>query len=128
MRDFKRRMIIRSILYSPITAGILIVVIIFAAHSTIKVFGTYMTAKKEYAAALDAFTKLQKREASLKAKIEALETERGIEEEIRNKFGFAKEGEEVIVIVEPPTTVATSSTRVAHTSNFLGFLKTLFNF
>ena len=37
----------------------------------------------------------------MQAKIDYLNSERGLEEEIRDKFNVAKEGEEVIVIVGP---------------------------
>ena len=45
---------------------------------------------------------LQVREAALNEEIARLRTDRGIEEEIRQKFEVAKEGEEVIVIVDAP--------------------------
>jgi cell division protein FtsB len=47
-------------------------------------------------------TELQGRESELQTEIDRLETAKGIEAEIRSKFEVAKEGEEVIVIVEPP--------------------------
>ncbi len=43
---------------------------------------------------------LKESEAALSESIESLQTEAGIEENIRNKFGLAKDGEGVIVIVE----------------------------
>ena len=59
--------------------------------------------------ARDESNQLKQREYNLKEKVQALKTERGVEEEVRNKFGFVKEGEEVIVIVEPPIGAATGS-------------------
>lgn len=43
---------------------------------------------------------LQKREEGLNARIEALETERGQEEALRNAYQVGKEGEAMITIVE----------------------------
>lgn len=43
---------------------------------------------------------LRKTKESLSAEISALETEEGLEENIREKFGLAKEGEELIVVVD----------------------------
>ncbi|MBI2048247.1 MAG: septum formation initiator family protein [Parcubacteria group bacterium] len=102
MRDFKRRTLFRSILYSPITASVLVILIFFVGQATIKIFKTYLETRQDYQAAIAEFEKLQNREKSIKNRIESLSTERGIEEEIRNKFGFIKEGEEVVIIVEPP--------------------------
>ncbi len=47
-------------------------------------------------------SELREREAYLAAEIAWLETERGAEEEIRTKFRVAKEGEHLIVLVDPP--------------------------
>src|SRR3989344_6772660 len=102
MRDFKRRTLFRSILYSPFTASVLVILMFFIGQATIKIFKTYLETRQDYQAAIAEFEKLQNREKSIKNRIESLSTERGIEEEIRNKFGFIKEGEEVVVIVEPP--------------------------
>lgn len=44
---------------------------------------------------------LEEREAALRHELERLETPRGLEEEIRNKFDVAREGEGVIVVVDP---------------------------
>lgn len=44
---------------------------------------------------------LRLREMELRSKIEALNTERGLEKEIRERFDVAKEGERVVVIVDP---------------------------
>jgi len=45
---------------------------------------------------------LEERENELRADIASLRTERGMEAELRRQFGLAAEGEELIVIVEPP--------------------------
>jgi len=50
----------------------------------------------------DKLSELRASYASLANSISSLETEEGIDENIRNKFGLAKEGEGVIVIVEDP--------------------------
>jgi len=43
---------------------------------------------------------LSKSKVKLSSDIASLMTEKGIEENIRERFGFAKEGEELIVVVE----------------------------
>ncbi len=130
MRYFKRRMIIRSIVYSPVAAGVLIVLILFTLNATIKIFGTYLKANNEYAAALNTLAELKKREEGLTNQIKSLETQRGVEEEIRNKFGFVKGGEDVIVIVESPVSTATDSSQAKNGrglfSSLLHFLTNIF--
>ena len=102
MDDFKRRTKIRKILYSPITASILLAAMFFGGHATIKMVQKYIETKQDYKIAVSEFEKLRNREKNIEERINALRTERGIEGEIRNKFGFIKKGEEVVVIVEPP--------------------------
>ncbi len=47
------------------------------------------------------YDELKSRESELIKKIESLGTALGVETEIREKFGLVKEGEEMIVIVDP---------------------------
>ncbi len=92
-------------MYSPLTAGILLVGIFFLGYATIKMSFEYLETARDYKAALVAFEKLKNREKNIEDKVHALQTERGIEDEIRNTFGFVKEGEDVVIIVEPPLLV-----------------------
>lgn len=59
-------------------------------------------AKQQYEA-------LEERKATLEANLAELATPRGKDEAIREAFGVAKTGEEVIVVVPPASTTATSS-------------------
>lgn len=47
---------------------------------------------------------IEEREATLQKSVEHMKNERGIEEEIRNRFDVAKEGEEVVIILEDEKT------------------------
>lgn len=76
-----------------------------------------ITAQKQ--AILD---ELKSREASLTAELDRLKTVRGIEQELREKYEVAKEGEKVIVLVEPPKVAAA----VAEEGGFWHWLKNLF--
>ena len=67
---------------------------------------------------------LEKGKEKLSSDIAKLQTEEGVEENIREKFGLAKEGEGMIVIVEdknqPEIPLETN------TSGFFSFFKNLF--
>jgi len=103
MFDFYERRKIRQWLYSWPFLVVLIITSIFLAHG---VWGVYQQErltrinKNQRLAHLEG---LEVREDALKEEIDRLNTDRGIEEEIRQKFEVAKEGEGVIVIVEPPS-------------------------
>ncbi len=68
-------------------------------------------------------TELLEQKQDLTAKIAKLNTESGVEESIRDKFGLVKDGEQVIVVVDdknPPKAEDSSS------HGFFGFFKNLF--
>ena len=64
---------------------------------------------------------LRKREAELEKKVAFLKTERGREEEIRKKFMVGKEGEGVILVVDPAPS-STSPVPMPAPSLWAGFL------
>jgi cell division protein FtsB len=59
-----------------------------------------------------AYAELQKRESGLVANVQQLQTPFGVEAEIRNKYGYVKDGEEVVVIVNEPIENGDASTTV----------------
>jgi cell division protein FtsB len=100
MRFLRRKHNIKRILYSPLAILVLLVVLGFTARA---VWGAYRNEQKsrtELANARLNSKELESRETFLSSEIERLESPRGIEEELRNKYPVAKEGEEVVIIVE----------------------------
>lgn len=57
----------------------------------------------------DELTALQASSAELAEKIEDLESERGLDREIREKFGVVKEGEDAVIIVRGKNGTASST-------------------
>lgn len=71
------------------------------------VWGVYQKEKDSRALRTEAesqLLELKAREADLRRDMAALKSERGVEEVLREEYELAKQGEGVIVIVEPPTT------------------------
>jgi cell division protein FtsB len=56
------------------------------------------------------YVELQKRESGLVANVQQLQTSFGVEAEVRNKYGYVKKGEEVVVIVNEPIKNGEAST------------------
>tara|TARA_Y100000031_G_scaffold155630_1_gene206993 strand:- start:1660 stop:2049 length:390 start_codon:yes stop_codon:yes gene_type:complete len=102
MRDFKRRKLVKSILYSPLTASLLLLAVFFVLHTVWNIFTTYQQTKQNYEIVREEYAELVDRKENIEERVGQLSTEQGVEAEIRNKFGFIKEGEEVIIIAEPP--------------------------
>lgn len=99
MFDFHEKRKIRSWLYSKITIGIIFALALVFAFSTFARFGVEreMAAKREKQE--EELMELKARAAVLESKVGHLNHERGVEEELRNRFDVAKEGEQVIVLV-----------------------------
>jgi len=103
MLDFQQKKKLRKAMYSKVVLLILSIVVLFLGNATWNVYQKYSDARGNEEVASIELKKLQERENDLSADIERLNTERGIEEELRKRFGVAKKGEEVMIIVEPVT-------------------------
>lgn len=100
MIDFQQKRQIRRVVYSPKIALLLLIVFIFLAKGA---WGAY-TKERESRSNLDKVeenhAKALEREAFLLEEIEKLNTEEGVDKEIREKFNVTKPGEEVVLVVE----------------------------
>ena len=101
MREFQKKKFITQLLYSKITIGILFILLFFTMSAAWGVYEKYSETKDKRYIAQSAYDKLETRENNIKNELELLKTDRGVEEKIRAEFGFVKEGEEVIVIIDP---------------------------
>lgn len=85
----------------PTLIGLFIVVILLA-RATWGVYGKEQESRNNLAAVHAEFETLQKRQSLLKEETDKLNTQEGIEEEIRQKFQVAKPGESLLVVVDKP--------------------------
>jgi len=103
-------------MYHKATLATLCVLVLLFTHSTWVVYQKKRTSEELKNSSLQTVATLLARDTELKSRIDRLETEPGIEEEIRSKFTVAKNGENMVVVVEDAPT-ATSTTTPG--SNFL---------
>ena len=105
MRKFERKQKttkIKDLVFFVPFIVILGVVCTLSINATWDVYKKVRDTEKNVAAVTETYDELKKRESELIGKIESLETPLGVETEIREKFGLVKDGEEMIVIVDPP--------------------------
>ncbi len=105
MRKFERKQKkgrYKDILFSVPFIIVLGIICSLSISATWDVYKKVRNTEKNVAAVAETYDELKKRESELTAKIESLETPLGVETEIREKFGLVKDGEEMIVIVDPP--------------------------
>jgi cell division protein FtsB len=102
MLDYKQKRVIRSVIFSYPTLGVLLAIVALLSVSVFQRF----TIEREMAGRREAaeaeLELLKQRAAAIEAQVEYLEEERGLEAEIRGRFDVVKTGEEVVVILDDP--------------------------
>ncbi|MEI6581111.1 MAG: septum formation initiator family protein [bacterium] len=124
MKKFQEKKRWREIVQSK--PGLIIIGIIVVAFSW-NVFGLMNrmqeTAKNKKIEE-EKIIELKQRKDQLSGAISSLKTEKGVEENIREKFGLAKDGEEMIIVVDDKN--PTSVTKNTEPNRLFSFFKNLF--
>jgi hypothetical protein len=107
----------------PVLALLAATVLVFA-WSVIGLLGKMQETIKNNKTTAEKIEELQEAKANLSLDIDKLETDKGKEESIREKFGWAKEGEEIIVVVEDNSSPLEEKEQ--EPGGFWNFLKNLF--
>jgi cell division protein FtsB len=88
----------KTYLYSRVTVAVLAVVAVLLFMSVFERFGVERDMSTRRTASESELERLQGRKIQLEDRVQYLEGERGIEEEIRKNFDVAREGEQVIIL------------------------------
>lgn len=110
MLDFHQKRKVRAVMYHRATLIVLSILVLLSIHSVWSVYQKKSTSEQAKEVALRRTEELRARDSELKSNIERLQTTRGIEEEIRSKFTVAKNGENMVVVVDD-SKVGTSTTQ-----------------
>jgi len=100
MREFRQKHIIRQRIYSKPVILLMIVFLGFLIHGTWNVFKKSHQSSQKLSVAQEELIKLEEKRDNISGEIDRLETNVGIEEEIRSKFDLALEGEKSIIVVD----------------------------
>jgi cell division protein FtsB len=101
MARFEKRREQQSIIYNRVTVAILAVLVVVLGFSVYSVF------EKRHEAALNAknaqyeVATLTERKSTMQSQIDKLQTDAGVEGAIRDKYRASKDGEGLVVIVDP---------------------------
>ncbi len=94
------------------TSRLMHIALLFACVAVgVSAYGRYEVAREmaqRRAAAERELASLSERRAALEAEVAYLKSERGIEAEMRRQFDIAREGEQVVIILDKPTTAETN--------------------
>ena len=119
----RRARIVKRILYAPITILVLAVLVVVLVRGAFRAYQSERASQAQLQNIEQSASELSARESFLKQQTERLQSPRGLEEELRNKYPVAKQGEHVVIIVEPKEG---SSNNVSTSSR--GFWSTIVNF
>jgi len=100
MREFQQRRIWRRLMYSKLSIFLLFIVFLFFVFSIIGVYSKSREAIRKNDEVSTEFNELKAKKEYFEAEVRRLNTNAGVEEELRNKFQIAKPGEKVLVIVD----------------------------
>lgn len=103
MRNFQQKRGWRNIIESwPVIILLCLFLLVFA-WGVVGFMGKMSATRENRKLAENKLAELQTEKARLSLDIANLKTERGVEENIREKFGLGKEGEDLIVVVDDQT-------------------------
>ena len=123
MRNFQKKSKARNIMQSKpflVFLGLIIIVFVFSIFGFVSKMEETAKNKKIVE---NKIAELEKSENVYSSDIANLKTQQGVEENIREKFGLAKDGENMIMITNDNTNIATQNT---NSSGFFSFFKNLF--
>ncbi len=99
MLDFQQKRKVRKMLYSKTALVILLVLIFILAKATYEIYQKEKISTEGFDEVKNQYDSLKSREDMLGTAITKLNTDTGVDEEIRSKFDVAKPGETVVVVV-----------------------------
>jgi len=117
---------ISKIFFSYWKIAILIILVLFAGRAVINIYGRYQDSLANLALAQKELVTIENKKTKLEKATAKLKTEQGIEETIRQKYQVAKNGEQLIVIVDDKQKKPTEL--VPKTKGFWQAIFKLFNY
>jgi len=110
MDDLKQKQIIKRRLYGRTVRIVLVVVLILLIRPTWNIYKKSRDSERNLKQAQEELALLEKRQKELSVSLENLKSEEGRDEEIRAKFGVAKAGETMVVVLDDKKPVQTTTT------------------
>ena len=124
MRTFQEKNKWRKVMESKPMLILFGIVLLAFAYSVFGLVNKASDSMKNKDLVKERVVQLQKEKEKLTKDIEKLNTDKGKEEAVREKFGMAKDGEEMIVVVDDKDTVEIP--KEGQSTGFFSFFKNLF--
>ncbi|OGI77286.1 hypothetical protein A3D42_03105 [Candidatus Nomurabacteria bacterium RIFCSPHIGHO2_02_FULL_41_18] len=124
MRNFQEKKKLKKILGSPAVLLVFFVFLVFFVWVVIRFLGKLFETSKNREIAESRVVELREAREYFFSQIENLKTEKGIEENLREKFPVVKDGEGLIVVVDEKNSEKTKDEKSQN--GFLFFIKNWF--
>ena len=123
MRNFQHNKSFQHLAYSKPVLLLLTILLLFFIWGMFGFINKMIVTMNNRELVENKVIELKAEKIKLSAEIAKLQTEKGVEESIRDKFGLAKEGENMIIVVEDKNTPVVEN---ESSSRFFGFFKNFF--
>ncbi len=100
MKEFQEKRKFRKIIFSRFSLIVLLIILVILSISAVKVHTKSQKAVLKNQEIIQKIEELESKKGELEEKIAKLQIESGLEEELREKFGVKKPGEEVLTIID----------------------------
>lgn len=100
MREFEKKRKIKSRIYSTFSLIVLLIIAILILRGTVGVYLKHSQSQDKVDELSEQIQDFEKRKIYLEEQISDISSEYGVEKELREKFNIAKDGEEVIIILD----------------------------
>lgn len=124
MFDFYEKRKIRGVLYSKPVIFVLLILTCMLSVATYNRFTVAQEMENKLGAKRVELDELKMRAQTLEEKVGYLENDRGIEEELRNRFDVAKEGEKVVILLDPTKDGKKNQSTSTHNGNSVQNIET----
>ncbi|MBI4118261.1 MAG: septum formation initiator family protein [Parcubacteria group bacterium] len=99
MRSIQKKQRFLRLLYSRLSLGLLLLVLLMGVSAVWNVYGKFKDAARERLQSKEALSGIEERITQVREDVAQLKTVEGVEEEFRTTFGLVKKGEGVIVVI-----------------------------
>lgn len=123
MLEFRLRQKRRRLLSSNLTIAALCIVILILGKEVWDVYRRERLAREALSQAQVQKESLEKREEFLRSEIDLLADQEGVEGELRERYGIAKPGEKVIVLVDAEATTTLEQENTGWWKKFFFWLR-----
>ena len=100
MFDFHEKRKIKDFLYSHVFITILFLIALLLLVPVYTRFTVAQDMKEKFESIRYAYTELKQRASAVESNVEYLKDDRGIEEELRNRFDAIREGEQAVILLD----------------------------